>query len=76
MELAKLEALQSFGGGGLSEVMSESKRRVARTLEAKEKRGKEEEKRGKEGEQEDEEDEGGKENVLMVDACPGEELCS
>ena len=68
MELAKLEALQSFGGGGLSEVMSESKRRVARTLEAKEKRGKEE--------QEEEEDKGGKENVLMVDACPAEELCS
>jgi len=69
VELAKLEALQSFGGGGLSEVMSESKRRVARTLEAKEKRGKEEE-------QEEEEDKGGKENVLMVDACPAEELCS
>ena len=68
MELAKLEALQSFGGGGLSEVMSESKRRVARTLEAKEKRGKEEE--------QEEEDKGGKENVLMVDACPAEELCS
>lgn len=50
-------------------MMSESKRRVARTLEAKEKRGKEEE-------QEEEEDKGGKENVLMVDACPAEELCS
>ena len=69
MELARLEALQSFGGGGLSDVMSESKRRVARTLEAKEKGGKGDEPENEEGKED-------KENVLTADACAGEELCS
>ena len=67
--MARLEALQSFGGGGLSDVMSESKRRVARTLEAKEKEGKGEE-------PEDEGGKGDKENILTADACAGEELHS
>ena len=67
--MARLEALQSFGGGGLSDVMSESKRRVARTLEAKEKGGKGEE-------PEDEGGKGDKENVLTANACAGEELHS
>ena len=33
VEQARLEALQSFGGGGLQDVMTESKRRIARTLQ-------------------------------------------
>ena len=50
-------------------MMSESKRRVARTLEAKEKGG--------EGEEpEDEGGKGDKENILTADACAGEELHS
>ena len=50
-------------------MMSESKRRVARTLEAKEKGGKGEE-------PEDEGGKGDKENVLTADASAGEELHS
>ena len=34
-ERARLEALQSFGGSGLGEVMDGSKKRIARTLEVK-----------------------------------------
>ena len=33
VEQARLEALQSFGGGGLQDVMTGAKRRIARTLE-------------------------------------------
>ena len=33
--MARLEAMQSFGGGGLGDVLSGAKRRIARTLEAK-----------------------------------------
>ena len=36
-ERARLEALQSFGGSGLGEVMDGSKKRIARTLEVKSK---------------------------------------
>ena len=35
MERARLEALQSFGGHGLHDVMTTSKKIVSRTLEAK-----------------------------------------
>ena len=37
VEKARLEALQSFGGNGLGDVMTEAKTRVARTLEVKRK---------------------------------------
>jgi len=46
--------MQSFGGGGLGDVLSGAKRRVARTLEAKAK--------GEQGEQKAEGLEDGKEN--------------
>lgn len=36
-ERARLEALQSFGGSGLGEIMDASKKRIARTLEVKSK---------------------------------------
>ena len=36
-ERAQLEALKSFGGSGLGEVMDGSKRRIARSLEVKSK---------------------------------------
>ena len=35
VERARLEALQSFGGSGLGDVMKEAKKCVARTLEIK-----------------------------------------
>lgn len=35
VERARLEALQSFGGDGLQDVMTSAKRRIARTLEEK-----------------------------------------
>ena len=35
VERARLEAIQSFGGSGLEEVMGQAKKRVARTLEIK-----------------------------------------
>ena len=54
VEKARLEAMQSFGGGGLGDVLSGAKRRVARTLEAKAK--------GEQGEQKAEGLEDGKEN--------------
>ena len=38
LEQARLEALQSFGGHGLHDVMTTSKRVVSRTLEAKRKK--------------------------------------
>ena len=37
-ERARLEALRSFGGSGLGEVMDGSKKRIARTLEVKSKK--------------------------------------
>ena len=55
-----MEALQSFGGCGLDAVLEGSKRKVARTLEARRKKGEQEE----EGEEEEEEVEGGKENIV------------
>ena len=40
VEWARLEALQTFGGSGFDVILSESKRKIARTLEV---RGKEDE---------------------------------
>ena len=36
VEQARLEALQAFGGSGLQDVMTSSKRKIARNLEEKE----------------------------------------
>ena len=61
LESAHLEALQSFGGHGLHDVLRSSKKVVSLTLQAKAKKVKEEQK--KEEEKKEEEEEGEKENV-------------
>lgn len=69
VERARLEALQSFGGSGFSDVMGGSKRRVARTLEEKkaEKEGDQDEGEGACGGKENEEDNATAVNVTTME---------